>query len=566
MRTVVVFHDAYATPTDDWIPWLRTQLEAAGLRVLTPGLPKPPAVTLSSWMTEWSSFGFVPDAETILVGHGLGALFAIRILENLHTPIAGVVLVAPFATMPAHAALASVSASFLETPLDWDTVKKNTASITIFAGSDDPLVALTESEEVGKNLLAQIQAIEGAGHLTRGSGYGTFIQLADAILHIAFPDKVAAPAAEPTPAPIVMPTEPVIEVVKPAAPLVGIKTMEMQSAAALATANPSVIQTALSGARAAEGEKKRQRATNPKNLLRIIGGLVLLIIAGIALVIGVAKLIPQGLPASQNAALVPNAFLRAERVEALDVSTITSEKIRSFLTDARDTTPRDTARLLVLTEGANPAVLADTVGRISGAQLPVTVQGFMDGAAAIAIIHPNTTDAAFVVLARVRSYDGAFDALGAWEPTLPTDISTLVPFPGLDPQAKGLSYWDNLLFRNIPLRITVGPEIAKFTGSDGEGLLQEAALQEQQPDLIQTINTAVTNVVTPAVPTLQTPPSAPTTEPAVEVTPMPAEEPATPAVPTTRMVYFFLDPETLAITSNTDIVPELIRRYWGRPR
>lgn len=555
MRTVVIFHDAYAGPTDDWIPWTKTQLEAAGLRVLTPGLPKPPAVTLSSWITEWSSFGFVPDTDTIFVGHGLGALFAIRLVEKLDTPIEGLVLVAPFASKPAHAALATASASFLEAPVDWEAVKRNAQSIAIFAGSDDPLVPLSQSEDVARNTGSHVQAIEAGGHLTRGSGYGIFVQLADAILQIAFPKKesvsaipgIVTPSPEPTP--IIPPAIPIAETQPEPKPLAGIQTMEMQSSAALAKADPALIQTALSSARSAEESEKENRAMNPKNLLRIVGGLALLCLAFIALVFGISRLIPQGLPALQDAELVPNAFLRAERVESLDVSTITSEQLRSTLSNAQGTTPRDSARLLVLSDAGKPAALADTVARISGAKLPISVQGFMDGATAIAILHPGTTGATFVILTRLRSYDGAFEALRAWESTLPSDISWVVPYPGIDINAKGLSSWNDVLFRNIAIRTTTGPAPVP----EGIG----ASLNEPgQPDLIQAITDAVANASGPTA-----------EEPATPAGTIPAmEDPAIIETPKVRMVYFFLDPETLAITSTTDVIPELVRRYWARPK
>jgi uncharacterized protein len=572
MRTLVLFHDAYARPTDDWFPWVKAQAEARGMRVIAPGFPQPPSATLASWQAAWNGLSFTPDADTIFVGHGLGAVFALRLIETLPSSIAGTILVAPYTTAPAHVAIAEVSKSFLETPLDWDTIKTKSGRVTIFGGSDDPFVLPTQTEVVAQNLNVSVQVLDAAGHMTRGSGFVSFVQLFDAIVRVGAPLPTGetiteAPKSKPTvpiqpltkepelqriemstPAPTQsIPTKTITP--EPVTPIKGIETMETAVAHALSESDPTIVRTALEGARRADAMKKEKSPVNPKNLLRIIGGLVLLGLGGLALVVGLAQLVPQGLAPTTDMASLPNGFLKVESVSKLDIATIDSAGAREALEKARANTPANRAQLIVIADGARDASFADTIKKMTGGDIPVEVQGFLDGPVRVAIIHPNTTQSVFVLMTRVRSYDGAFSALAAWESVMPRDIASLVPFPDINQFSRGLSTWTNILIRNIPMRVTTGP------------VEPPAPTPEPIPTPVESIIAAVDSVTDPlATPSNTQNISNPTPVPAGG---SPAGEGAdtTPAEPTTKLVYLFLDPETLAITTTPDVIPELIRRF-----
>lgn len=74
MPTILIIHGAGSTPEDNWFPWLKQKLEAAGFKAIVPQLPNTPTdQTLNNWLTEIEKYDI--DDDMIAVGHSLGAPF-----------------------------------------------------------------------------------------------------------------------------------------------------------------------------------------------------------------------------------------------------------------------------------------------------------------------------------------------------------------------------------------------------------------------------------------------------------------------------------------------------------
>jgi len=103
MKTAFIFHGTEGYPEENWFPWLKEKLEGKGIKTFVPQFPSPPVVPAK--ITEW--FDVLKDYEqyltedTILVGHSLGGIFTLRILEKLNHPVKAVCLVgAPIGVEP----------------------------------------------------------------------------------------------------------------------------------------------------------------------------------------------------------------------------------------------------------------------------------------------------------------------------------------------------------------------------------------------------------------------------------------------------------------------------------
>ena len=181
MKTAYIFHDSFSTNYADWYPWLKSTLEARGYRVIAPEFPTPAGQSLESWRVVIKNFTPSFDAETVLIGHGTGAMFALRMIEESGASIKGLMLVAPYAERIGHAGFDRVNETFLSGDFKWETIRERVSSIRVFAGSDDPFVPLAAMEHVAKNLGIEPEVITDGGHFNRGSGFTQFIVLADAI-------------------------------------------------------------------------------------------------------------------------------------------------------------------------------------------------------------------------------------------------------------------------------------------------------------------------------------------------------------------------------------------------
>src|SRR3989344_5017605 len=77
-----------------FIPWLKKALEEKGFEVQAPNLPNPENPKEIKQVADVLNTCTI-DEHTIIVGHSLGGAVALKVLEKINRPIAGLVLVAP---------------------------------------------------------------------------------------------------------------------------------------------------------------------------------------------------------------------------------------------------------------------------------------------------------------------------------------------------------------------------------------------------------------------------------------------------------------------------------------
>ncbi|MBI4085776.1 MAG: alpha/beta fold hydrolase [Candidatus Liptonbacteria bacterium] len=91
----VLLHGYTGTPKNDFRPWLKKELERRGAKVHIPSLPH----TKNPRVAEQVEFVLknVPfNKNTVILGHSLGAIVALKVLEKLKQPVRSTVLVAGF--------------------------------------------------------------------------------------------------------------------------------------------------------------------------------------------------------------------------------------------------------------------------------------------------------------------------------------------------------------------------------------------------------------------------------------------------------------------------------------
>lgn len=94
---VIVLHGAHGGPDTNWFPWLHGELAAQGIEVLRPRFPTPEGQPLEAWLAAYDrAVAPLPAASTVLIGHSLGAAFALRLAERAAAPFAGLFLAAGF--------------------------------------------------------------------------------------------------------------------------------------------------------------------------------------------------------------------------------------------------------------------------------------------------------------------------------------------------------------------------------------------------------------------------------------------------------------------------------------
>lgn len=181
---VIVLHGAHGGPDTNWFPWLHSDLLTEGIEVLRPRLPTPHGQSLKAWLDAYDrAIKPLPVVPTILVGHSLGAAFALRLVERAAEPIAGLFLAAGFVGALGLPDYDAINHSFFTEPFDWAGIRERKGTVCrCWAGDDDPYVPLSRSKRVADDLHAPLEVIPGGGHLNEETGFTTFPQLRDAIL------------------------------------------------------------------------------------------------------------------------------------------------------------------------------------------------------------------------------------------------------------------------------------------------------------------------------------------------------------------------------------------------
>jgi len=169
MRRVVIAHGYTAHPLKHWFPWLRRQLEAQGVELTIPQLPKTEAPVCDEWVKAVSDALGTPDEKTVLIGHSLGCVTALHALNRL-TPqwqLGGLILVAgfdePLSNLPE-------LDPFTATQPNHAPIIENVAFRASLVADNDQVVAPERSLAMAGRLKADVCHIQGHHHFTESTG------------------------------------------------------------------------------------------------------------------------------------------------------------------------------------------------------------------------------------------------------------------------------------------------------------------------------------------------------------------------------------------------------------
>lgn len=178
MSNVFIFHGTEGYPEENWFPWLKKKLETRGHKVFVPQFPSPPGVPakIAEWFDVLKNYEQHINEDTILIGHSLGGLFTLRILEKINHPVKAAFFVG---TPIGIGQILNYERdnSFGGFSFDWTTIKANARSFVVFHSDNDPHVSLDNGEELSKKLGVELSFVPNAGHFNKRAGYTKFDEL-----------------------------------------------------------------------------------------------------------------------------------------------------------------------------------------------------------------------------------------------------------------------------------------------------------------------------------------------------------------------------------------------------
>lgn len=131
-----------------WIPWIKKELIAKGIKTETPLMPEPWAPDYDKFKKEFEKYEVTES--TILIGHSCGCAFLVCWLGETKQKIRKLILVAPW-KIPAEND--KFREAFYAYPID-ATIKERVKEITMFTADD-------EEEDGKKSLQIYHDALDG---------------------------------------------------------------------------------------------------------------------------------------------------------------------------------------------------------------------------------------------------------------------------------------------------------------------------------------------------------------------------------------------------------------------
>ncbi len=174
---VAIVHGAYGNPKENWFPWLKTQLENEGHKVIVPQFPTPEGQDPKTWLEILDREVGKFDENLVMVGHSIGPALILRKLENVEKPIRASFLVSVFVGALGVPEFDPINRPFFDAPFNWAKIRKNCRDFYVYNSDNDPYVPLEQGERVASNLGAKMNVIKGGGHINASGGYTKFERL-----------------------------------------------------------------------------------------------------------------------------------------------------------------------------------------------------------------------------------------------------------------------------------------------------------------------------------------------------------------------------------------------------
>jgi|CXWL01.1.fsa_nt_gi leucyl-tRNA synthetase len=156
-RNYILLHGFTGTPSDNFFPWCKDQLEKEGHVVTVPVLPHTDTPTEEEWVNS-ACTATRYNENTILFGHSLGAVTALKVLERLKTPIKKVIFAGGFID-PSFAGHPRNFEKTFTWDFDWERIRSNAFEFIVLHDAKDSAVSLDQSKRLAKALGVDVTVV-----------------------------------------------------------------------------------------------------------------------------------------------------------------------------------------------------------------------------------------------------------------------------------------------------------------------------------------------------------------------------------------------------------------------
>lgn len=163
MKTIYLIHGWGGNPNSEpWFNWLREECKKINYKLIIPEMPNTNYPKINEWLDKLKEIVKNLNEDTYFIGHSIGCQGVLRYLENTDNKIGGVVLVAPWMYLDENTIeeegeeIREIAKPWMETPIDWNKIKKSTNNFVCIFSTNDPYVPLDNQELFKEKLNARI--------------------------------------------------------------------------------------------------------------------------------------------------------------------------------------------------------------------------------------------------------------------------------------------------------------------------------------------------------------------------------------------------------------------------
>ncbi len=197
----LIMHGSYGSPSENWFPWLKKELELRRHEVILEQFP------VDNWdavekigpekigeyqavqsVASWEAYFVehilprIKDEEIGFVGHSIAPVFMLHMLQKYNFKTAQAIFVAPFFNIPDAPAVWQfypVNKTFYTYDFDFEKIKSHIGKSVVVHGDDDPYVPASEPPLFAERLGSEVYVVPGGRHC--GSNFKKFHLLSEMI-------------------------------------------------------------------------------------------------------------------------------------------------------------------------------------------------------------------------------------------------------------------------------------------------------------------------------------------------------------------------------------------------
>lgn len=179
MKKIIIVHRWEGNSQDDWYPWLKSELEKIGHKVLVPDMPDTDSPVIEKWVGHLAKIVGTPDKDTYFVGHSIGCQTILRYLDAYRfEPLGGVggaIFVAGWFNLAnlENDEVKEIARPWIKTPINSVKIRTVLPESTLFISENDPYDCLEENKQRFAEMMTKSVVVPFAGHFTAKDGYKT---------------------------------------------------------------------------------------------------------------------------------------------------------------------------------------------------------------------------------------------------------------------------------------------------------------------------------------------------------------------------------------------------------